>query len=134
MFTNRRSFERIRIVCVVTGLIVMNLAQAASVFEFDRWMQRIERHALSVQKNLARNDAVASAADAQKIEELYRLMQGYFESAGNAAQAVDMSRRGREAAAAAAAHVKKGDFTAATLAVKSITHECRTCHRAYKPL
>jgi hypothetical protein len=122
------------VACFIAGITVAGWVSAASIFEFDRWMQRIERHALSVQKHIARGDSVASAADAREIEELYRLMQGYFEDAGNAAQAVEMSRQGREAAAAVATHVMKGDFAAATAAVKSITRECRTCHRAYKPL
>lgn len=119
---------------LLVGIAVLNVARATSVFEFDRWMQVIERRALSVQKNIARGDAAASVADARELEDLYRSMQLYFENAGNAAQAVDLSRRGREAAAVAMTKLGKNDFAAATEAVKSITRECRTCHRAYKPL
>lgn len=109
-------------------------AHTTSILEFDIWMQRIERHALSVQKQLARQDAAASTADAQALADLYRDMQGYFERRSNAEHAVDLSRTGRDAAAAIAANVARQDFDAAVLAARQLMRECRTCHRAFKPL
>lgn len=109
-------------------------AQGASILEFDKWMQRIEKRALSVQKQLVKQDAAASTEDAQELVVLYEQMQHYFEARANAERAVEMSRAGRDAAAAIVTHVAGNNFNAAVTAARQLTRECRTCHRAYKPL
>lgn len=109
-------------------------AQGTSILEFDQWMQRIEKRALSVQKQLVKQDAAASTEDAQELVALYEQMQHYFEARVNADRAVEMSRDGRDAAAAIVTHVAGKNFDAAVTAARQLTRECRTCHRAYKPL
>lgn len=109
-------------------------AHGTSILEFDKWMQRIEKRALSVQKQLVKQDAAASTADAQELVSLYEQMQHYFEARSNADRAVELSRDGRDAAAAIVTQVAANDFDAAVTAARQLTRECRTCHRAYKPL
>lgn len=115
-------------------MIVSTPAHATSILDFDKWMQRIEKRALSVQKQLVKQDAAASTDDAQELITLYEQMQHYFEARSNADSAVKMSRDGRDAAAAIVTHVAGKNFDAAVTAARQLTHECRTCHRAYKPL
>lgn len=108
--------------------------RAASVLEFDRWMQRIEKRALSAQKNLQRADGEAAAADAKEIEALYRLMEGYFVEYGNAESALELTRSGVQGAADIASRARAKDFDGARAAIRSMMRDCRTCHREYKPL
>jgi serine phosphatase RsbU (regulator of sigma subunit) len=115
-------------------IAVCATAHATSVLELDKWMQRIEKRALSMQRNLQREAAEASVSDAREIEALYGLMQRFFEEAGNAEEAVRLSRQGRQAAAQIAEHAAGKKFTAARTVVKSMMRDCRSCHRDYKPL
>lgn len=143
--TSRRSSEpalpvdRVRYASIAGGALVLMLVvtratHAASILDFDNWMQRIEKRALSMQRNMKRGNGAAGAADAREIEELYRLMQAWFEQAGNAEEAVQISRRGREFAALLATRSAAGQFEDARETVRSLMRDCQTCHREYKPL
>ncbi|MEJ1961620.1 MAG: hypothetical protein WDO56_08785 [Gammaproteobacteria bacterium] len=120
---------------LAAALLATAVAQAASIFEFDGWMQRIEKRALSLQKSLDKPDgAPGAAADAREIEELYRAMEGYFELMGDAPRAVELSRKGRTDAGDLAARATANDVQGARAIVKTMMEDCRTCHREYKPL
>jgi cytochrome c556 len=115
-------------------LLVGSVAAAASIFEFDRWMQQVEKRALSLQKGLDRADAPAVTADAREIESLYRNMETYFTLSGDAASAVELSRKGWRDAADIAARTATNDIDGARSLIKGMMEDCRTCHREYKPL
>jgi hypothetical protein len=108
--------------------------RAASVLDFDRWMQRIEKRSLSAQKNLQRADGEAAAADAREIEVLYRLMEDYFVESGGAGSALELTRTGVKGSADIAARALAKDFDGARDTIRSMMRDCRTCHREYKPL
>jgi hypothetical protein len=115
-------------------IFVQSSVHAASILDFDKWMQVVEKRAISVQKHIEKQDAQASAADARQIEDLYVLIQAYFEEQGDAESAVDLSRKGREAVANVAVLVNANQFDDAMATMKNLMVECRTCHHAYKPL
>jgi len=117
-----------------SALLAVTAAQAASIFEFDQWMQQVEKRALSVQRNLDRADGAAGATDAREIEDLYRRMEDYFVLMGDAARAVELSRKGRQDAGDLATRAAANDFAGARPIIKSMMEDCRTCHREYKPL
>ena len=122
---------------VLVGMLVAVSAHslhAASIFEFDGWMEKIEKRALSVQKNLQRRDGEAAAADAKEIEALYRLMETYFVEYGNADSALQLTRTGVSGAADIASRALAKDFDGAHNAIRSMMRDCRTCHNEYKPL
>ena len=87
-----------------------------------------------MQRNLARKDVQAASADAREIGELYGSMETYFTRRGNAANAVKLSKEGRDLAATVGRSVAANDFAAASQAALGIAHACRTCHLEYKPL
>ncbi len=87
-----------------------------------------------MQRNLTRKDVNAVTADAREIGELYGSMESYFTRRGNAANAVKLSKEGRDLAATVVESVTANDFAAASRAALNIAHACRTCHLEYKPL
>ena len=119
---------------LVAFALLQPIVCAQSVLDFDEWMQKIDRRSQSVQRNLTRKDVNAATADAREIGELYGSMETYFTRRGDAANAVKLSREGRDLAAAVVESVAANDFAAASQAAVGIARACRTCHLEYKPL
>jgi hypothetical protein len=109
-------------------------AAAQSVFDFDDWMQRIDDQSQDLQRHIAKRDTAAAAASARDLEELYGLMEKFFEKRADAADAVRMSREGREFAARAQVELNGKQLAAARRNALAIAHGCRDCHFNYKPL
>lgn len=129
MSISRRIFE-----VALAFTLLQPIVRAQSVLDFDEWMQKIDRRSQSVQRNLTRKDVNGATADAREIGELYSSMETYFTRRGNAANAVKLSKEGRDLAATVVQSVAANDFAGATQAALSIAHACRTCHLEYKPL
>ena len=129
MSISRRIFE-----VLVAFALLQPIVYAQSVLDFDEWMQKIDRRSQSVQRNLNRRDVNAATADAREIGELYGSMETYFIRRGDAANAVKLSKEGRDLAATVVKSVAANDFAGASQAAVSIAHACRTCHLEYKPL
>jgi len=87
-----------------------------------------------MQRNLSRKDVNAASADAREIGDLYGSMETYFTRRANAANAVRLSKEGRDLAATVVRSVSANDFTGASQAALNIARACRTCHLEYKPL
>ena len=129
MSISRRIFE-----VLVAFALLQPMVRAQSVLDFDEWMQKIDRRSQSVQRNLTRKDVNGATADAREIGELYGSMETYFTRRGDAANAVKLSKEGRELAATVVESVAANDFAGASQAALNIAHACRTCHLEYKPL
>lgn len=110
------------------------VASAHNIFDFDDWMQRIDDGSQNLQRHIDARDAPAARDAAKEIEEMYALMQEFFESRAGAADAVRWSREGREFAQRAQADIAAKRFTAAKRNALAIAHGCRDCHFTYKPL
>ena len=118
----------------LAAALVASSVGAASIFDFDRWMQQVEKRALSLQKGLDRGDVDTVVADAREIERLYRNMEEYFVLSGDAGSAVELSKKGRRDAIDIAARTATKDTDGARSLIKGMMEDCRTCHREYKPL
>ena len=123
---------KVLIVLVLGVLSVTAVAQ--NLFDFDDWMQRIDDGSQNLQRHIAARDPKAASGAAQEIEELYGLMEKFFEKRGNADDAVRWSREGRQFAARAQADIAAGRFGSAKRNALAIAHGCRDCHFNYKPL
>ena len=110
------------------------VAVPQSLFDFDDWMQRIDDGSQELQRHIAARDAAAATLSAREIEELYGLMEKFFERRAEAADAVRWSREGRESAARAQADLAARRFHSARRHALAIAHGCRDCHYQYKPL
>jgi hypothetical protein len=107
-------------------------AGAASLFDLDVWMRAIDQHSVTVQQNLARREAQAAQADARRIETLYALLEDYYAQGGRPADARQISREGKEQAAAIVQALEGRDFDAALTAALRITRACNECHDNHK--
>ena len=115
--------------------VVLSFGVAAqNIFDFDDWMQRIEDGSLDLQRHIAARDPQAASGAAREIEELYGLMEIFFEKRGNADDAVRWSREGRDFAVKAQADLAARRFVSAKRNALAIAHGCRDCHFNYKPL
>jgi hypothetical protein len=122
---------------LLAGLLsaVLALTSAAhDVFDFDEWMQRIDDGSQNLQRHIAARDVGAATVSAREIEELYALMESFFDERGDAADAVRYSREGRELARKAQLDLAARRFAAAQRSALGIAHGCRDCHYDYKPL
>ena len=117
---------------VMTALSVGVAAQ--NLLDFDDWMQRIEDGSLDLQRHIAAREPEAATGAAREMEELYGLMEKFFEKRGSADDAVRWSREGREFANRAQADIAAGRFVSARRNALAIAHGCRDCHFNYKPL
>jgi hypothetical protein len=126
---------RVRTLCVALVLsLLAPVAVPQSIFDFDDWMQRIDEGSQDLQRQIDARDVPAASASAREIEELYGLMETFFEKRGNAADAVRWSREGREFATRALTELGARRFSAARRHALAIAHGCRDCHYQYKPL
>jgi hypothetical protein len=107
---------------------------AQNLFDFDDWMQRIDDGSQDLQRHIAARDPKAASGAAQELEEMYGLMEKFFEKRGNADDAVRWSREGREFAVRAQADIASGRFASARRNALAIAYGCRDCHFNYKPL
>ena len=122
------------VAALVLGGVLSASAVAQSIFDFDDWMQRIEDGSLDLQRHIAARDPKAASGAAREMEELYGLMEKFFEKRGSADDAVRWSREGREFANRAQADIAAGRFVSARRNALAIAHGCRDCHFNYKPL
>jgi len=129
----RAGWARTLCAALVLGLLAP-AAAPQSLFDFDDWMQRIDEGSQDLQRRIAARDVPAASAAAREIEELYGLMEIFFEKRGDAADAVRWSREGRESAQRAQIELGSRRFSAARRHALAIAHGCRDCHYQYKPL
>ena len=119
--------------CALLAAISLGAA-AQNILDFDDWMQRIDDGSQNLQRHIAARDSGAATAAAREIEEMYALMEKFFEKRGEADDAVRWSREGREFAIRAQADLSARRFAAARRNALAIAHGCRDCHFNYKPL
>lgn len=116
------------------ALVLPSVAVPQSLFVFDDWMQRIDEQSQDLQRHIDARDVAAAKLSAREIEELYDLMEKFFEKRGEAANAVRWSRAGADWARAAQGDLDARRFKAAKRHALAIAHGCRDCHDQYKPL
>ena len=116
------------------ALVLSSAAVPQSLFDFDDWMQRIDEQSQDLQRHIDARDVPAAKLSAREIEELYDLMEKFFEKRGEAADAVRWSREGADSARAAQGDLDAKRFKAAKRQALAIAHGCRDCHYQYKPL
>jgi hypothetical protein len=127
--------RRVSSMLCVTLLAALSYGVAAqNLLDFDDWMQRIEDSSLDLQRHIAARDPQAANGAAREIEELYSLMEKFFEKRGDAADAVRWSREGRQLAVRAQQDLAARRYGSARRNALAIAHGCRDCHFVYKPL
>ena len=126
--------KRAFVIALVFAALLSFTAGAQNIFDFDDWMQRIDDGNQDLQRHIAARDREAAIASAREIEQLYGLMEQFFDRREHADDAVRWSREGREYASQALRDLAAQRFTAARRSALAIAHGCRDCHFNYKPL
>ena len=123
-----------RLLLFTAAVMLATLPARAAAPDLDEVvMQNIEAVNESLSSSLALKDATASATDARDLDQLFAEVETYFVNRGDAADALDYTRRSREAAAGILRAIGESKFDAASELAVDISRTCKTCHRKYKP-
>jgi hypothetical protein len=122
------------LLAVLMSSVLSTGAAAQSIFDFDDWMQRIDDGSQDLQRHITARKREAAVDSAREIEQLYGLMEKYFERRSESADAVRISREGRVLAALVQKDLAGQRFVAANKKAVEIARGCRGCHINYKPL
>lgn len=95
-------------------------------------MQNIEDLNKSLSSNIALRDAKATLSDAKELDDLFTQVESHFAARGDAANAVELSKKSRTLAQTIIKSVGSSNFDAATDAATDLSRTCRTCHTFYK--
>jgi len=118
----------------VASLVLAMPASAQSIIDFDDWMQRIEDASLRLQKRIDARDRTRGVHDAREIEDLYARMEKFFRVREAHADAIRLSKEGKDLAIAIRVALDAGKIDAARARTKDLRRDCRTCHLQFKPL
>jgi len=107
------------------------LALAAVELDTDL-MQNIDDTNKSLASNIALKDGKAAIADAKSMNTMFDTVETYFVQKGDAANAVDLTKKSRELTLTIVNAVTSNDYDAATNAATTLSRTCKTCHTFYK--
>jgi hypothetical protein len=127
----RKHMQRTLIVFGATLAVSAGLAFAAVELDTDL-MQNIDDTNKSLASNIALKDGKAAIADAKSMNAMFGTVETYFVQKGDAANAVDLTKKSRELTLTIVNAVTSGDYDAATDAATTLSRTCKTCHTFYK--
>ncbi|SDF11242.1 hypothetical protein SAMN05428966_112256 [Massilia sp. PDC64] len=111
--------------------VAASLAWAAVELDTDL-MQNIDDTNKSLASNIALKDGKAAIADAKSMNAIFGTVETYFAQKGDAANAVELTKKSRELTLAIVDAVTSNDFDKATDAATTLSRTCKTCHTFYK--
>ncbi|MDD5460054.1 MAG: hypothetical protein PHG00_00205 [Methylococcales bacterium] len=121
--------------CGVIFVLASGIVFAEAEFDFEELMESIDTNSHNLQGNISTKDANASVALAKEMQSQFKLVEGFFEKRGNAADAVTDAKKYEDMAAEIVKFVEANDFEAASNKAIEISTACDTaCHDTYKPL
>jgi hypothetical protein len=126
--------NRTTVVLGFLGASATAVVWAQSQDDFDTWMRTIDEKNQSVQCNIADKNTDAVAADAKSLQETFKLVEGFWAKRGNSLDAVELSQKAEEQAAAVLKAAAAKDYDTASSQSIKIPETCTACHRLYRPL
>ncbi len=127
----RKMFKLFGILFVLT----CGAVYAEAEFDFETLMESIDNNSHNLQGNIVNKDTNAAIALAKKMQSDFKLVEGFFEKRGNAADAVTDAKRYEDMAAEIVKFVEANNFEAASNKAIEISKSCdMACHDTYKPL
>lgn len=122
-----------KLLILMTGVLALAGVVRAAVAELDTdLMQAIEDSNKSMASNIAIGDKKAAGADAAELHAMFLKVEAFYVQKGDAADAVELSRKTLQLSAGIAQQVKAGDFDGATNAATELARTCKSCHNFYK--
>lgn len=106
-----------------------------SDFDFEELMNDVETKIQNVQNNIAAKDAATATTQAKELQDQFKLVEGFFEKRGDAADAAHNAKEYQNKAQNIQTALTAGDFDSAAAAANDFSKQCRgACHDKYKPL
>jgi hypothetical protein len=122
-----------RTLIVFGAVLAVSAGLAVAAVELDTdLMQTIDDTNKSLASNIAVKDGKAAIADAKSMNAMFGTVETYFVQKGDAANAVDLTKKSRELTLTIVNAVTSGDYDAATDAATTLSRTCKTCHTIYK--
>jgi hypothetical protein len=122
-----------RTLIVFGAVLAVSAGLAFAAVELDTdLMQNIDDTNKSLASNIALKDGKAAIADAKSMNAMFGTVETYFVQKGDAANAVDLTKKSRELTLTIVNAVTSGDYDAATDAATTLSRTCKTCHTFYK--
>ncbi|MEI6066417.1 MAG: hypothetical protein WCP96_03700 [Methylococcaceae bacterium] len=119
----------------VIFVLASGLVYAEAEFDFETLMESIDNNSHNLQGNIASKDSTATITLAKQMQSDFKLVEGFFEKRGNAADAVTDAKRYEDMAAEIVKFVEASDFNSASTKAIEISNSCDdACHDTYKPL
>ena len=123
---------KLQAVLVIGSLVAFGLfAQSPEEKEYEAWMKATGATVGSLRKNVEGKAADGAAADAQKLAEIFKQVEGFWAKR----QTEDAVKRSREAQAAAgevASAAKAGNWEGTGSGLKGLMSTCAACHAAHR--
>jgi len=95
-------------------------------------MQSIEDTNKSLSSNIALQRVDASISDANDLDKMFEVVEAHFVKKGNAADAVDLSKKSRQLSQDIIKLVNEKNFDTATSSATELSRACKSCHTFYK--
>ena len=127
-------FKKIQLISLVFVLL-NQVAGAESEFDFADMMNDVETQIQNVQNLIAAKNSANALVDAKKLQDEFKLVEGFFIKRGNSSDAVDNAKLYQEKAVSIQNSLNANDFEKAAVAANDFSTQCRgACHDKYKPL
>jgi len=116
-------------------VLTCSAVYAEAEFDFEELMESIDNNSHNLQSNIVNKDTNATITLAKKMQSDFKLVEGFFEKRGNAADAVTDAKKYEDMAAEIMTFVEANNFDAALTKAIEISNSCDdACHDTYKPL
>ena len=122
-----------RLICIFAGAVAMvaGILFAQSDPEYQSWMKTVASTNQSLQKNLAAKNASGVSADATKLADTFKEVEGFWQKR-NATDAVNFAKQAQTAAAAVSMDATSGNMEQAATDAKTLAAACGECHMAHR--
>ncbi len=121
--------------CGVLFVLTSSIVYAEAAFDFEELMESVDNNAHNLQGHIAAKNAAETIALANKLQKEFKLVEGFFEKRGNAADAVIDAKKYEDLAAEIVKFVEANDFETASNKAIALSKNCDdACHDTYKPL
>jgi arginine deiminase len=116
-------------------VLASSAATAESEFDFEELMEAVDNNTHNLQDSITNKDHDSAIALAKELQNAFKLVEGFFQKRGNAADAVADSKIYQDNAAAIVKFVEANDYESASNKAIEISKSCdQACHDTYKPL
>jgi phosphate-selective porin len=134
-FKDKNNMRKKINLCGIFFVLASSIVYAEAEFDFETLMESIDNNSHNLQGNIATKDANATIALAKQMQSDFKLVEGFFEKRGNAADAVTDAKKYEDMAAEIVKFVEANDFDSASNKAIELSNSCDdACHDTYKPL